>query len=592
MLKKCKVIISLLLVLVMTFSAVSLPASAEEKEDFTWKPFDKPYVTFIFDDGRMPFTEQCFEIFKSYNMPMSCAVPAMYVDQNGKAYNSKLFNVLREIQAAGGEILSHGYSHKPVTSAIQASDPNVSTCSNAIFTMEDIDAEFKKSYDVLIQGGFDVKGIISVGCSDSCTSYSDKSIVEKITRKYFAYSNGYGVSTQYSTERYWPTTFAQSKSYIDKAIANNDWVILSAHEYGDNWGNINEEALIETLDYIVEKGVEVVTWSDMYYKFGKYTGNLTNSMDDEFLDFEPFKGDVNLDGFLNLKDLVRYKKYIVKFDENSVIDEDSADFNEDKQYDGTDLIGLQDAVIEKLFGADSVQDEYAPSDWRSHPEDYKLIAFTFDDGPAFDEFTLDDPAVKILKLLNQYEGNGTYFYTGNAIRKDNGMLKWLIDNGAEIANHSDTHITFDGTVSYDEAKRQITNVNKLLNSYGVIPKYFRAGGYSSDDTLAKVLKELKIPHITHQLAYADYVGGTQTAEHIANSIMNNASDGAVVGLHSTNKNYVTSDALGIALPYLYEQGYRFCTVDELFKLRNVSDEDIPYGSRIRKVKPDGSIVSY
>jgi len=56
MFKKSKAIISLLLILVLAFSTVSFSASAENKPEFTWKKFDKPYVTFIFDDGRMPFT--------------------------------------------------------------------------------------------------------------------------------------------------------------------------------------------------------------------------------------------------------------------------------------------------------------------------------------------------------------------------------------------------------------------------------------------------------------------------------------------------------------------------------------------------------
>jgi len=330
----------------------------------------------------------------------------------------------------------------------------------------------------------------------------------------------------------------------------------------------------------------------MYNKFADLSIGATNTFDDSFLHYEAFKGDVNIDGFLNLKDLVRYKKYIINYDEKSVIDTEAADFNNDDQYNAADLIGLQEAILNEVFGEQEKDEGYDPSDWRSHPQDYKLMAFTFDDGPANADFTMDDPAVKILNLMNQYEGNATYFYHGNAIRKDNGMLKWLIDNGAEIANHSDMHISFDGTMNYDEVKRQVTHVDKLLEPYGVKTKYFRAAGYSSDETLEKVLKELKIPHITHQLAYADYSGGTATAESIANSIMNNASDGAVVGMHSSNKNNITPDALAIVLPYLYEQGYRFCTVDELFELRNVDANNIPYGKRIKKVKADGSIVSY
>ena len=75
-----------------------------------------------------------------------------------------------------------------------------------------------------------------------------------------------------------------------------------------------------------------------------------NTVDGAILEFKPLQGDVNIDGYLNLKDLVRYKKYLVEFDENSTIDEEVADFNADEDFTGSDLVGLQEAVLTKLFG--------------------------------------------------------------------------------------------------------------------------------------------------------------------------------------------------------------------------------------------------
>ena len=75
-----------------------------------------------------------------------------------------------------------------------------------------------------------------------------------------------------------------------------------------------------------------------------------NTVDGSILEFKPLQGDVNVDGYLNLKDLVRYKKYNVSYDENSTIDEEVADFNADGQYNAADLVGLQEAIINKLFG--------------------------------------------------------------------------------------------------------------------------------------------------------------------------------------------------------------------------------------------------
>ena len=40
----------------------------------------------------------------------------------------------------------------------------------------------------------------------------------------------------------------------------------------------------------------------------------THTIDGSILEFKPLQGDVNIDGFLNLKDLVRYKKYVLEYD--------------------------------------------------------------------------------------------------------------------------------------------------------------------------------------------------------------------------------------------------------------------------------------
>ena len=75
-----------------------------------------------------------------------------------------------------------------------------------------------------------------------------------------------------------------------------------------------------------------------------------NTVDGSILEFKPLTGDVNIDGYLNLKDVVRYKKYLVNYDAESVIDEEVADLTGDAAFNTNDLVSLQDAVIAKLFG--------------------------------------------------------------------------------------------------------------------------------------------------------------------------------------------------------------------------------------------------
>lgn len=73
-----------------------------------------------------------------------------------------------------------------------------------------------------------------------------------------------------------------------------------------------------------------------------------NTVDGSILEFEPLMGDVNIDGFLNLKDLVRYKKYSVGY-AGAEIDFEVADFDGDEDYNAADILSLQLAIIDRLF---------------------------------------------------------------------------------------------------------------------------------------------------------------------------------------------------------------------------------------------------
>ncbi len=74
-----------------------------------------------------------------------------------------------------------------------------------------------------------------------------------------------------------------------------------------------------------------------------------NTVDGSIFDFKPLQGDVNADGYLNMRDMVRYKKYVVEY-EGATVDEDVADMNGDSLYNADDLVDLQDDIIERVFG--------------------------------------------------------------------------------------------------------------------------------------------------------------------------------------------------------------------------------------------------
>ncbi len=265
--------IAILVAVIITISFTFLTASAQE--DFTMKAFDKGYVTFIFDDGRMPFTKDIAELFKEYNMPMSCAIVASRVQKD-----SELHKVILSIQQNGGEILSHGYKHMPITSEEKSKNPdrNVYGAGTGIYTVEGIEKELGSSWKRLTNLGLNVNGMIQVG-SGGDEGSADFALVETVARKYYKYSNASGISAQYKKSRTFMNykTMNGIKDMIDKAIQNKEWIILSAHSYNEISNDAASDdtgAMREILDYIKSKNgeVEVVTWNYIYETFGEYSG--------------------------------------------------------------------------------------------------------------------------------------------------------------------------------------------------------------------------------------------------------------------------------------------------------------------------------
>ncbi len=242
----------LLLTFIMLLSTVAFTVSAEE--DFTMKEFDKAYITFVFDDGNMPFTEQCYNLFKKHNLPVCFSIIANKVKND-----PQLISILKDTEKMGGEVLSHTYSH---------------SAFNEYSGVEDFEYQLGESFLLLRALGFNVNGVIEAG-NGGGEAKANYELMETVTRKYYKYSNAYGVSPQYKKKRTWLSyasdKYAFAKATIDDAIAKKEWVVFSAHSFNE----APYEDLDKILTYIKEKGseqVEVVNWNYIYTNFGEYKG--------------------------------------------------------------------------------------------------------------------------------------------------------------------------------------------------------------------------------------------------------------------------------------------------------------------------------
>ena len=212
------------------------------KDNIKWGAFDKGYITIVFDDFNDDLAD-VFTLFKSKNIPLSCAIPAIKIEQG------KDTSVLHDVENNGGEILCHGYTSNPIT-------------SNS--TIDFIKTEFEKSKFLLEKNGLRINGYVRAG-GEGSIPFTD--ILDLFYKNYI-----YGFSMNedkllFSRESL-ILTIDEFKRKVDNAVKNKQWVKFFAHGFHE----VSSELLTQMLDYVNSSAIVPVTYSTMYSKF--VIGNL------------------------------------------------------------------------------------------------------------------------------------------------------------------------------------------------------------------------------------------------------------------------------------------------------------------------------
>lgn len=220
-------------------------------------------------------------------------------------------------------------------------------------------------------------------------------------------------------------------------------------------------------------------------------------------------------------------------------------------------------------------------DWKTHAQDYKLLAFTFDDGPK----NLMD---KYVSYFADFDGAGTFFVNGSNItgEYEYNKMQNAINYGWDIGNHGDNHLvaTIGGAggsaATYDALKADITNlIHKLETNlkfrdgspYEV--SLYRPPNIKPTANTFKICTEENLAVIWLSHDALDW--GNNTREDSYNVFKNGIGtwkDGDIILCHETSQN--TYDILQEVLPDYFRAGYRFCSITELMQLRGISHEQI------------------
>lgn len=192
----------------------------------------------------------------------------------------------------------------------------------------------------------------------------------------------------------------------------------------------------------------------------------------------------------------------------------------------------------------------------------KLIALTFDDGPS----TGYSPY--ILDVLKERGAKATFFVVGKWLGPDKPfVLEREFNEGHQVGSHTYHHTKLT-TLTDGQIRAELSSLAAAVNEMAGQHQntYLLRPPFGACDQ--RVLAAVDVPVIHWSIDAAQ--GRQVTGERMADYMIENAFDGAIILMHDTTE--YNAVAIPLAIDALQAQGYEFVTVNELFRLKGVTPE--------------------
>ena len=190
----------------------------------------------------------------------------------------------------------------------------------------------------------------------------------------------------------------------------------------------------------------------------------------------------------------------------------------------------------------------------------KVLYLTFDSGYE------NGCTEQILDVLKKHQIPAAFFLVGNYIEKNADLVRRMVNEGHIVGNHTMHHYDMSKLTDKEAFAKELIQLETLFRSVTgkELPKYYRPPqGIYSQENLA-MAKELGYKTVFWSLAYVDWNNDNQPSDEQAFAkLLPRTHNGAVVLLHSTSK--TNARILDVLLTKWKEMGYRFQSVDDLFK---------------------------
>jgi peptidoglycan/xylan/chitin deacetylase (PgdA/CDA1 family) len=204
-------------------------------------------------------------------------------------------------------------------------------------------------------------------------------------------------------------------------------------------------------------------------------------------------------------------------------------------------------LVIQSIGAYFIQFNFHLTSINSLTTSEKKVLLTFDDGPHNPNTT------KVLEVLKKHDVKALFCVIGKNIAGNEHILKQLVDEGHQIANHSYSHAFWFDVWRTKKVTTDLVACQQLINSYQSSPQLFRPPYGVTNPNIAKAVKTLKLQSIGWNIR--SYDTSTNDIEKIKQRIFAQLKPGAIILLHDRLE--YMPQLLEKLIPAIKEKGYAF-----------------------------------
>ena len=186
----------------------------------------------------------------------------------------------------------------------------------------------------------------------------------------------------------------------------------------------------------------------------------------------------------------------------------------------------------------------------------KVIYLTFDCGYE------NGCTEKILDTLKEKKVPAAFFVTLPNVKDNPEIIARMINEGHIVGNHSDSHPNFSKISRTEMVKEIETLDNYLREHFGYSAPFFRFPEGACSENALELVQSIGFTSVFWSTAYADWdINNPKGKQYAFDTVTSRLHSGCILLLHAVSPD--NADALGDIIDYARENGYEFCSLEQV-----------------------------